>query len=158
MTYGAYQRPGPAPNATFGPPSPAAPITLPTAAGTTTASSLPSNASELGDPTINVLAVFPNPLGPVGAVNPIPTPAPGALPPFTFADNAGNVQAETVSNSVVNLYWPGANAAALYISTGAAPTGVGLPSARSESLFRIWLRRRQPRSILTGAASSFKKS
>jgi large repetitive protein len=108
-------------------------LVLPTAA-TAATTSTPSNAGELGDPTINVLTVFPNPLpNAMGVTNPVPTPAPGALPPFTFTDMNGNLEAEVVNNSVVNLYWPGGSASYLYISTGAgaAPTKVGLPAGAS---------------------------
>jgi hypothetical protein len=76
-----------------------------------------SNASETGDPTINVMATFPNPA--VGA--PFPTPAPGALPPITISNGLAVTSAVSLTNSVVNLFWP----------LGTAPTpggGAGSPA------------------------------
>jgi len=91
------------------------PTTLPT----TTAASA-SNASETGDPSLNYLTVIPVPATPNA---PFP-PAPGALPPVTFTNGAASF-AGVLSNSVVNLFWPGANAATIYDPTGVmAPTPV----------------------------------
>ena len=87
-----------------------------------------SNASETGDPTINLVTPpFPNPLVGSGLVTPVPTP--GALPPITYV-NGTLTSFGVLTNSVVNLYWPGASAANLYPSTGGnplTPTAVPLP-------------------------------
>ena len=64
------------------------------------ASISPSNASETGDPTINVVTVWPNPVA--GFTDRLPA---GAIPPIAYA-NATNNYVGVLNNSVVNLYWP----------------------------------------------------
>jgi len=102
------------------------PNVLPTAATSpvlTPASA--SNASEPGDPSLNLLTVIPNP---PTALTSLPTPAPGALPPITYTNSMGTY-GEVLSNSVVSLYWPGRNAARLIDPAGLNPAvPVPLPS------------------------------
>jgi hypothetical protein len=110
------------------------PIALPTA---TTAS--PSNASETGDPSINMVTPVPNPPAVTPPAVPfiVPLPAPGALPPITYL-NGNTTSYGVLTNSVVNLYWPGGSnpttgaavgeAASLWASTGgttAVPLATG---------------------------------
>ena len=92
----------------------------------TTGTASPSNAGETGDPSINLIAPINNPLPTIGATTFIvPVPAAGALPPITYV-NGVTTSYGVLNNSVVNLYWPGANAATLYASTGGT-TNVPLP-------------------------------
>jgi hypothetical protein len=72
------------------------PNALPTA---TTASA--SNASETGDPSLNLLVPVPNPPGTFI----VPMPAPGALPPMTLT-NGTSTYYGTLTSNVANLYWP----------------------------------------------------
>ena len=62
-----------------------------------------SNAGETGDPSLNLLV----PVNPIATVG-VPVPAAGALPPinYTFGTPATTTYG-VLSNSVVNLYWPG---------------------------------------------------
>ncbi len=104
----------------------------------------PSNASETGDPTINMVSVFygtPNPPAlpvPTGII--VPVPAPGAIPPIFYTNTANNATyAGVLTNSVVNLYWPisftsasatapsGGAAAATMISMAAPVTAAAVP-------------------------------
>jgi hypothetical protein len=71
----------------------------------------PSNASETGDPYLNNQV----PINGTGMPLTVPYNAPGSLPPTTV----GTPYTEVLTNSVVNLYWPGANAATLIDPTGA---------------------------------------
>ncbi len=78
----------------------------------------PSNASETGDPFVNNTT-------PAAATPPIP--APGVLP--LTVQSAMTATTTTVpSNGMLNLFWPGGNAATEYVSTNAAPTPIGAPS------------------------------
>src|SRR5207249_2809874 len=74
-----------------------------------------SNASETGDPYVNNLTLTPNP--PAGGT--VPVPAPGTLPPITYGSGL-TARTGVLTNSVANVYWPGANAATAYDSAGAA--------------------------------------
>src|SRR5262249_18711846 len=112
----------PAPPATLSPPpNPPVPGTSSLQGVVATA----SNSSETGDPYLNNQI----PIIPTGVT--VPIPAPGALHPFkplisTFGV-AGTTYSSIVSNSVVNLYWPGANAATLLETTGLGTTAVNVP-------------------------------
>ncbi len=83
----------------------------------------PSNASEIGDPTINLLTVIPNPAG-AGVF--LPTPAPGAFPPIQYGIGVGALDA-VLTNSVVNLYWPGDTPATI-IDPAAGPVAAQPPT------------------------------
>jgi hypothetical protein len=87
-----------------------------------------SNASEAGDPYLNNLTLIPNPPTGIAAGTP-PTPAPGALTPILSTTYLSTAPAANVvtTNSAVNLYWPGANAATSYDAAGATTT-IALPA------------------------------
>jgi large repetitive protein len=94
----------------------------------------PSNAGETGDPAINNLT----PLVPVGATIAAPYNYTGSLPPILFTNSAGGTPvnyAASLTGSVVNLYWPGANAATLtnVTTTPGTPVtpGPSLPAGTS---------------------------
>ena len=64
---------------------------------------------------------------PAGSTFIVPIPAVGSLPPITITSGGTATAYSVLSNSVVNLYWPGGNAAVLYSTTGAT-TNVSLPT------------------------------
>jgi large repetitive protein len=106
-------------------PNPGTTMTLPTIevapAAPVAASISPSNASETGDPTINVVSVF-SPTAPAAIT--VPIPAPGALPPITYSTTGTppTTHAGVLTNSVLNLYWPTSYATTTTPGTAAAAT------------------------------------
>ena len=110
------------------------PTIEPAATATVAASVSPSNASETGDPTINLVSVFATTAA-TGIT--VPVPAAGALPPITYTNSSTTptTYSGVLTNSVVNLYWPTsfatasatapsgtAAAATMIITSGTTPT------------------------------------
>jgi hypothetical protein len=83
-----------------------------------------SNASDAGDPYYNYLALVPNP--PLGGA--LPVPAAGALPPIPATQylNTAPPSSMVLTNSVVNLYWPGASAGTSYSTVGGAAAPIAV--------------------------------
>ena len=79
--------------------------------------------------------VIPNPPG--GTTFIVPMPASGALPPIILCERCRPRRYGVLTNSVVNLYWPGDNAANLYSTPRldlspmpTLPAGVAIPLPR----------------------------
>jgi hypothetical protein len=93
-------------------------VTATTPATAPFSNAAPSNASQTGDPFINNTTQ--------AAATP-PLPVIGAIPP-TVSGTAAAALTTVVNNGMVNLMWPGPNAAIVYDTIGAAAYTVAAPA------------------------------